>query len=99
MVYSQQLPDTANNFHYITNDSTIVQYKWNELNKTLDGDYSNSKLSRQQLISWYLTDNELLFINSFHRRLHNMLNDSLVIRNATLDYLNKVKNATHNKSH
>jgi len=97
MVYSQELPDTANNLHSIINDSTVIQYKWNELGKTLVGDYS--KLSKAQMITWYLQDNELLFINSFHSRLRNMLNDSLVIRNATLDYLNKVKNAIHNKSH
>jgi hypothetical protein len=99
MVYYQELPDTANNLHSIVNDSTIIRYKWNDISKKLEGDYTNSKLSMAQKLTWYLQDNELLFINSFHFRLRNMLNDSLVIRNATLDYLNKVKNVTRNKSH
>lgn len=97
MVYSQELPDTTNNLHSIINDSTIIQYNWNEQRKTLEGDYSKSKLSRAQLITWYLTDNELLFINSFHTTLRNKLKDSLIIREATLKYLNEVKNATPNK--
>lgn len=99
MVYYQELPDTANNLHSVVSDSTIIRYQWNENSKTLDGDFSNSKLSMPQKLSFYLQDNELLFINSFHSQLRNMLNDSLVIRNAMLDYLNKVKNVTRSKSH
>jgi len=99
VVYSQELPDTANNLHLIVSDSTIIRYQWNEPSKTLEGDFANSKLSNAQKLTFYLQDNELLFINSFHSSLRNMLNDSLVIRNATLDYLNKVKNVTRNKSH
>jgi hypothetical protein len=99
MVYYQDFPDTANNLHSIVCDSTIIRYKWNDISKKLEGDYANSKLSKAQKLTFYLQDNELLFINSFHSRLRNVLNDSLVIRNATLDYLNKVKNVTRNKSH
>ena len=98
MVYYQELPDTANNPFSIVSDSTIIHYQWNEISKKLEGDYANSKLSMAQKLTFYLQDNELLFINSFHSRLRNMLNDSLVIRNTTLDYLNKVKNATRSKS-
>lgn len=99
MVYYQELPDTANNLHSIASDSTIICYRWNEISKKLEGDFANSKLSAPQKLTFYLQDNELLFINSFHSRLRNMLNDSLAIRNATLDYLSKVKNVTRNKSH
>ena len=98
MVYSQELPDTTNNLHSIINDSTVIHYEWNEQSRTLEGDYSKSKLSRAQLITWYLTDNELLFINSFHNTLRNKLKDSLLIREATLKYLNEVKNAIKSKS-
>jgi hypothetical protein len=99
MVYYQELPDTSNNLHSIVSDSTIIRYQWNEKSKTLDGNYANSKLSMPQKLSFYLQDNELLFINSYHSRLRNMLNDSLLVRSATLDFLNKVKNVTRNKSH
>jgi hypothetical protein len=97
MVYSQELPDTTNNLHSIINDSTVIQYNWNEQTKALEGNYSNSKLSRAQLITWYLTDNELLFINSFHNVLKKKLKDSLLLREATLKYLNEVKNTIQNK--
>ncbi len=99
MVYSQELADTSDFRHTLVNDSTIIRYKWNESSQTLDCDYSNSKLSRAQILSWYLTDNELLFMNSFQRTLHENLNSATPIRNATLSYLNAVKNSTHNKSH
>lgn len=97
MVYYQELPDTANNLHSIVADSSIICYRWNEISKTLDGDFSNSKLSMPQKLSFYLQDNELLFINSFHSRLRDMMNDSLLIREATLKYLNEVKNILQNK--
>ena len=99
MVYSQELTDTTDIHHTLVNDSTIIHYRWNESSQALVGDYSNSKLSRGQILSWYLTDNELLFMNSFQRTLRDNLNGATPIRTATLSYLNAVKNAIRNKSH
>lgn len=97
MVYSQELADTSDFRHTLVNDSTIIHYRWNESSQTLDGDYSNSKLSRAQILSWYLTDNELLFMNSFQRTLRDNLHGSDSIRKVTLNYLNSVKNTIRRK--
>ncbi|MDB5152470.1 MAG: hypothetical protein JWR54_1221 [Mucilaginibacter sp.] len=71
MVYHQQLPDTAEFDHYtpnpnlgpmIANDSTYIQYSWNKQTKVLEGNFKQSKISQSKILSYYLTDNELLLI-------------------------------------
>ena len=42
----------------------FVQYAWNEQIKTLQGQYQNSKINKPQILSYYLQDNELLFVNA-----------------------------------
>jgi hypothetical protein len=91
MVYYQDIPDSTNNIHRIINDSTIINYKWNNTCKTLIGDYSKSKISKAQITSFYLADNELLFINSYNNLLKEKLHDSMSLRQATLKYLGEVK--------
>jgi hypothetical protein len=73
------------------NDSTIIQYKWDERSKTTQGQYAASKISKSQILSYYLFDNEHLFINSHYQLLKRMLHDSAQ-RKWELSYLNAVKN-------
>jgi hypothetical protein len=100
MVYHQQLPDTAAFDHFTTdpnlgpmiaNDSTYVQYSWNKQTKTLAGNFKQSKISQPQLLSYYLTNNELLFINAYYKNLKSFLL-SKSKRKSTLHYLNEIKN-------
>jgi hypothetical protein len=100
MVYHQELPDTAEFDHYtatpdtspeIVNDSTIVQYTWNRQTKTFEGQYGQSKITKAQILSYYLVDNEILFINSYYNRLKNLISNKTT-RRSTLHYLNLVKN-------
>jgi hypothetical protein len=99
MVYHQQLPDTTGFDNYkapkigpkIVNDSTIVKYTWNEQTRMLEGDYAQSKISKAQILSYYLVDNELLFINAYYKTLKNLLLKKNT-RKSTLYYLNIVKN-------
>jgi hypothetical protein len=99
MVYYQYLPNTASfsdisnydNDPKIVDDSTLVQYAWNEKTKTLQGDYGKSKITKPQILSYYLEDNELLFINSYYKTLKLALRDTTK-RKATLIYLNIIKN-------
>ena len=99
MVYYQYLSST--NPYYksdnrdadpkIIDDSTSVQYTWNEQAKTLDGQYKSSKISKPQILSYYLQDNELLFVNAYYKTLkHALLNKTK--RKAVLNYLNEIKN-------
>ncbi|NMH27305.1 hypothetical protein [Flavobacterium silvaticum] len=91
MVYYQELYDSIGNEARIIDDSTFVRYSWNENSKTLVGDYEKSDITEPQTVSYYLSDNELVFINSYHSTLKACLKDKSK-RKLTLDYLNQVKN-------
>jgi len=90
MVYYQAFSDSEESPKFI-NDSTIVQYTWDEKTKTLVGNYDKSKISKAQILTYYLEDNEILFINAYNELLKNNLKDS-IFRQPTLNYLNDVKN-------
>jgi len=103
MVYHQQLPDTVQYNHFTTdpnlgpmivNDSTMVQYTWDEKRKVLRGNYAVSKISEPQILSYYLADNELLFINAYYKRIKALLSHKSE-RKSVLHYLNQVKNYHH----
>ncbi|MEZ2334842.1 hypothetical protein AB6735_04370 [Mucilaginibacter sp. RCC_168] len=95
MVYYDQFPvssDTTDFGPDIINDSTIVKYNWNEQLKIFQGDYKNSKISKPQVLSYYLTgDDDIIFINAYYKTLRAALLDK-VKKKRTLYYLNEVKN-------
>ncbi|WP_431199075.1 hypothetical protein ACQ86K_26415 [Mucilaginibacter sp. P19] len=74
----------------VINDSTMVSYRWDEKSKTLIGQYQKSKISKAQILSYYLEDNDLLFINVFNRPLKVALNNK-ENRSLILSYLRNVK--------
>ena len=71
MVYNQELNYTADSIsiHKIIDDSTFVQYDWDEKTRTLIGHYDKSKINKFQTLTYYLADNELLFINTYYTTL------------------------------
>jgi hypothetical protein len=86
------LPDTniyesSPNF---IDDSTVVRYAWDEKSKTLKGNYEQSKLNKAQIMSYYLSDNEYLFINSYYKKLKQVLKDHKQ-RKWVLSYLEWVR--------
>jgi hypothetical protein len=94
MVYYDQLPDTTrvDDFGpYSINDSTTVEYTWNNNLKILEGQYFKSKISKAQILSYYLGNTDLLFIRSYYPLLKSSLADTAK-RRLTLKYLNVVKN-------
>lgn len=101
MKYSQKLADLHFNEQEIINNSTIVQYHWNEHSKTLKGDYANSKISKYKISSYFFDESieeELLFINSHYQILKQSINkQNKFQRPAILLYLNKVKNLIKEK--
>ena len=97
IVYEQALY-TANldSTLVIVNDSTIVEYHWNEKSKTLEANYEKSKINKAQILSYYAVDNELLFMNVYYKTLR----DCLIHKNKqnlVLNYLNKAKNYIESK--
>jgi len=98
MVYNQSfnqtvsLPDTTyfESSPDFINDSTAVRYAWDEQSKTLKGNYAQSKLSKAQIMSYYLANNEYLFINAYYKQLKQMLSDDKQ-RKWVLRYLEKVE--------
>ena len=91
MVYYQELYDKKGNAHRIIDDSTFVQYAWDENAKVLAGDYRNSKINKQQILTYFVADNEILFINTYYKTLKSSLKVKKK-RQLTLLYLNKIKN-------
>lgn len=76
----------------VVNDSTMVSYKWDEKSKTLIGQYEKSKLSKAQILSYYLDENsDLLFMNALQKPLRAALNNK-ENRTLMLRYLRNVKN-------
>jgi hypothetical protein len=94
MVYYQELPDTSYEDRIrIIDDSTTVIYRWDASLNRLVGDYSDSKITKEQVLTYYLTDNELLFINSYYSVLKQDLSKTgSKERQFILNYLNLVKN-------
>lgn len=99
MVYYQKLFDTVSykNERFIANDSTFVKYNWDAKTKTLIGDYAHSKISQAEILSCSLEENnELLFINTFYKKLKKELENPKGKR-MVLYYLNEIKNSYANK--
>ena len=90
MVYYQAFSDSIKSPNYV-DDSTFVQYTWDEKTKTLIGNYEKSKINKAQIMTYYIEDNELLFINAYYRTIKTNLLDKK-FRQSTLNYLNEVKN-------
>lgn len=89
MVYNQAFSDSIVTKKFI-NDSTFVLYKWDEKTKKMIGDYQKSKITKPQILSYYLEDNELLFINSHYEILKQNLKDK-DLRIHVFNYLTQVK--------
>jgi hypothetical protein len=94
MVYYQDLCDSNDKHYRIIDDSTIIKYHWEKSSNTLVGDYGNSKMNKQQILTYYVSqDNEILFINSYSKILKEWLSKSnSKKREVVLNYLNNVKN-------
>lgn len=89
-VYNQEFFDTTISPKFI-NDSTIVSYAWNDSLKIFEGDFSKARISNDQILSYYVTENELLFINTYYRTLRSNLSKA-DLKAPTLNYLNAIKN-------
>jgi len=89
MVYNVQFWTETEHVEIIR-DSTVVVYNWDEKSRMLVGDYSKSKLSKAQILTYYVSTDEFLFINTRSGILKACLLDPTK-REAALDYLDNVK--------
>ena len=95
MVYHQELYDANELSSQIINDSTFLQYTWDDKTRTLLGYYEKNKINKFQMLTYYLAENELLFINTHYLTLKGCLKDKRK-RNITLNYLKNIKNHLEN---
>jgi hypothetical protein len=94
MVYSQTFSDSSDGPKFV-HDSIFVKYNWNKDTKTLVGDYSSSKISKEQVLTYQLDGNELLFINAYYKILKQNLSDER-FKKQTINYLNEIMNSYRN---
>ncbi|MFB0494037.1 hypothetical protein ABID99_000274 [Mucilaginibacter sp. OAE612] len=96
VVFRRQFYNDDNDVYFnygpvFINDSISIRYDWDNNSKALSARYQQTKLNKAQILSYYLTDNDYLFINSHYKLLKTVLADKKQ-RPWLLDYLNKVKN-------
>lgn len=72
-------------------DSTTIRYAWNPDTRMYEGDYAASKLTRAQILSYYVDEGEVLFIHSHYAILKGLLKKKKW-RGFVLEHLNLVKN-------
>lgn len=82
-IYDSQFEQETDEPKDFINDSTIVTYHLNDKG-IYQGDFSNSKLNYKQLLSFYLTDNNLLFVNAYANELRTILNGNDEIQKESL---------------
>ena len=75
----------------LIDDSSFVQYVWDEKSRTLLGNYEKTKINKPKILTYFVADNELLFINTYYKTLKSCLQDNIK-RQFILNYLNQVKN-------
>lgn len=79
----------------LLNDSTEVIYNYDQNLRAYIGHYKDSKINADKILTYYLGDNELLFINAYNQELKAWIDGKDKIkRERTLNYLNKVMNYT-----
>jgi len=75
------------------NDSTIVTYRIDAESGKFIPAFNGTKLNKNKLLSYFLADNESLFVNAHYDLFKSKLNENeTVMREAILNYLNNLKN-------
>ncbi|QXP60847.1 hypothetical protein [Olleya sp. HaHaR_3_96] len=91
--YENQLTDTTNNTVAFNNDVTKVTYQYNTTDKKYVPNFTNTTLNRPKLLSYFITDNDLLFVNSNYQLFRKQLNSKNKLKqDAALNFLNALKN-------
>ncbi len=91
-VFNNQFTDSLGNPMDFINDSTMVTYYFNRTTKMYEPDFKDDKLSRMKLLTYYLADNELLFVNVYYDVFKKALkSQNRLLKQAVLNYLAELK--------
>lgn len=96
-IFNNQFIDTLGNQIEFINDSTEITYNFDRKKEAYIPNFTNSNLNRLKLLTYFLADNELLFVNTYYDLLKKEINGSNQLkRKAILTYLNELKNKINN---
>lgn len=80
----------------VLSDSTIVPFKYDSFKKQFTPNFIGTKLNMNRLLSLDLSNNEMLFVHSFHDELKKMIfGQDKGKRTACLFYLNEIMNGRY----
>jgi len=97
-MFNNQFVDTLGNRIDFINDSTEVKYTFDTNKKIYEPNFKYSKLNKLKLLTYFLADNELLFVNINYELFKKELNGKdQVKRQAILTYLYELKNGLNNQ--
>lgn len=80
------LPYPNENF---INEKDTLRFIWDENISEFITNYSNSSLNKAKILSYYLTNNDLLFIRAYYKELKSSLQNDKT-RSSVLNYLNSI---------
>ncbi|MCF6348985.1 MAG: hypothetical protein L3J20_11905 [Flavobacteriaceae bacterium] len=92
-VFNNQFTDTLGNQIEFINDSIEITYDFDKQKEVYIPNFTNSNLSLLKLQTYFIANNELLFVNTYYDLLKKEINgNNQLKRKAILIYLNELKN-------
>jgi hypothetical protein len=80
----------------VLNNSTTVTFRYNPERKRYEGDFERSTINGDKILTYYLGENELLFVHAYNKELRNWIEGSnKTKREKTQNYLNEVMNQVY----
>jgi hypothetical protein len=99
-VFDNQITDASENQIDFINDSTVIKYKFNTIKKIYEPEFTDTKLNKLKLLTYFHADNELLFVNANYDLFKKELSgNDQARRQAVMSYLLKLKNSLNRRKH
>lgn len=99
-VFDNQITDASENQIDFINDSTVIKHKFNTIKKIYEPEFTDTKLNKLKLLTYFHADNELLFVNANYDLFKKELSgNDQARRQAVMSYLLKLKNSLNRRKH
>ena len=99
-VFNNQFTDSSENQIDFINDSTVIKYKFNTIKKIYEPEFTDTKLNKLKLLTYFHADNNLLFVNANYDLLKKELSgNDQARRQAIMNYLLRLKNRLNRRKH